>query len=171
MTILNSVFFDRPAVRVAHDLIGCGLNWNHGEESVSRPITETEAYVGPDDLASHAARGRTETDRSHVWRAGNSVSLFRLWNALDAECCDRPGWLSRCGVDPCSTRHKRSSKTNESDGSHWCAQWEPGRRGKWCLVHSGKTTAAQSDNSVSEDWGRLRRACVVEQAATVQFQA
>ena len=23
----------------------------------------------------------------------------------------------------------------ESDGSHWCAQWEPGRRGKWCLVH------------------------------------
>ena len=49
MTILNSVFFDRPAVRVAHDLIGCGLNWNHGEESVSRPITETEAYVGPDD--------------------------------------------------------------------------------------------------------------------------
>ena len=53
MTILNSVFFDRP--EVAHDLIGCGLNWNCGEESVSRPITETEAYVGPHDLASHAA--------------------------------------------------------------------------------------------------------------------
>jgi DNA-3-methyladenine glycosylase len=60
MTILSPVFFDRPADQVAHDLIGCRLNWTRGDNSHSRTITETEAYVGPHDLASHAARGRTK---------------------------------------------------------------------------------------------------------------
>jgi DNA-3-methyladenine glycosylase len=57
---LAGTFFDRPAEKVAHDLVGCRLYWNNREQSDSRIITETEAYVGPDDLASHAARGRTK---------------------------------------------------------------------------------------------------------------
>ena len=60
MTILNPIFFDRPADQVAHDLVGGSLNWTHGDEFHSRMITETEAYIGPHDLASHAARGRTK---------------------------------------------------------------------------------------------------------------
>jgi DNA-3-methyladenine glycosylase len=58
--VLGSTFFDRSAEEVAHDLIGCRLNWRSGNRSDSRIITEIEAYTGPDDLASHAARGRTE---------------------------------------------------------------------------------------------------------------
>jgi DNA-3-methyladenine glycosylase len=61
MSVLNPVFFDRPADQVAHDLIGCRLNWTRGDDDPhSRMITETEAYIGPYDLASHAARGRTK---------------------------------------------------------------------------------------------------------------
>ena len=60
MKVLGSTFFDRSAEEFAHDLIGCRLNWRSGDKSDSRIITETEAYVGPNDLASHAARGRTE---------------------------------------------------------------------------------------------------------------
>jgi DNA-3-methyladenine glycosylase len=58
--VLDSRFFERSAEHVAHDLIGCHLCWRHGDQVQSRVITETEAYTGPDDLASHAARGRTE---------------------------------------------------------------------------------------------------------------
>ena len=58
--MLDSKFFDRRAEKVAHDLIGCRLNWRSGDKSDSRIITETEAYTGPDDLASHAAKGRTK---------------------------------------------------------------------------------------------------------------
>jgi DNA-3-methyladenine glycosylase len=36
------------------------LCWRKGDHTLSRTITETEAYVGPDDLASHAAKGRTK---------------------------------------------------------------------------------------------------------------
>jgi DNA-3-methyladenine glycosylase len=58
--VLDSSFFDGPAERVSHDLIGCRLNWRSGDKPESRIITETEAYIGPDDLASHAARGATK---------------------------------------------------------------------------------------------------------------
>jgi DNA-3-methyladenine glycosylase len=62
--VLAAPFFDRPAEEVAHDLIGCHLHWKNGEQSDSRIITETEAYIGPDDLASHAARGRTKRNEA-----------------------------------------------------------------------------------------------------------
>jgi DNA-3-methyladenine glycosylase len=58
--VLGSTFFDRSAEEVAHDLIGCRLCWGYDDQIHSRTITETEAYTGPDDLASHAARGRTD---------------------------------------------------------------------------------------------------------------
>jgi DNA-3-methyladenine glycosylase len=53
--VLGSTFFDRSAEEVAHDLIGCRLCWGYDDQIHSRTITETEAYTGPDDLASHAA--------------------------------------------------------------------------------------------------------------------
>jgi len=55
-----AAFFDRPALKVARDLIGCRLHSNLGNQTESRIITETEAYIGPDDLASHASKGRTK---------------------------------------------------------------------------------------------------------------
>jgi DNA-3-methyladenine glycosylase len=58
--VLTATFFDRSAEDVAYDLIGCHLHCRLRDQSVSRTITETEAYVGPEDLASHAARGRTK---------------------------------------------------------------------------------------------------------------
>jgi DNA-3-methyladenine glycosylase len=57
--VLDYTFFDRAAEKVAYDLIGCRLNWRRGNKSDWHIITETEAYAGPDDLASHAATGRT----------------------------------------------------------------------------------------------------------------
>ena len=52
-------FFDRPAARVARDLLGKQLVRRSGRAVVSSMVTETEAYEGPHDLACHAARGRT----------------------------------------------------------------------------------------------------------------
>lgn len=53
-------WFDRPAVDVARDLLGARIV--HGE--IGGRIVEVEAYAGPEDLASHAARGQTA--RNHV---------------------------------------------------------------------------------------------------------
>lgn len=53
-------WFDRPAAELAHALLGSRLT--HGP--VSGRIVEVEAYAGPEDLASHAARGMTARNRA-----------------------------------------------------------------------------------------------------------
>lgn len=52
-------YFKRNTIKVARQLLGCTLcrHW-HGR-IIRATITETEAYCGPNDLASHASRGKT----------------------------------------------------------------------------------------------------------------
>lgn len=57
---LSRGFFDRPTLTVARDLLGKILVRKIGRKIIKTIITETEAYVGPEDLASHAAKGKTE---------------------------------------------------------------------------------------------------------------
>jgi len=61
---LNSHFFKRNTVLVAQDLLGKFLVRKIGKNKLSGMIVETEAYVGPHDLACHASKGKT--DRTKV---------------------------------------------------------------------------------------------------------
>ena len=58
--VLPPAFFDRPAEVVARELIGIRLIRRLDDRTVVTELTETEAYLGPHDLACHAARGRTK---------------------------------------------------------------------------------------------------------------
>lgn len=57
--LLTPVFFDRPAQIVARDLIGMRLVRRLASCEQRLLVSETEAYLGPHDLACHSARGRT----------------------------------------------------------------------------------------------------------------
>lgn len=58
--VLDASFFDSSALNEAKDLLGKFLvrRLRNGE-IIADMIVETEAYEGPDDLASHASKGRT----------------------------------------------------------------------------------------------------------------
>ncbi len=57
---LSRTFFDRPADRVARDLLGSRLVVRGADGRLTRHVVvETEAYLGAHDLACHAARGMT----------------------------------------------------------------------------------------------------------------
>ncbi len=60
MVRLPREFFDRDTLRVARDLLGRVLVRLLDGERLSGRIVEVEAYIGEDDLASHARFGRTE---------------------------------------------------------------------------------------------------------------
>lgn len=55
-------WFARHPVKVAFDLIGCVLQVNRDGGPVSGRIVEVEAYAGPADPASHAARRQLARD-------------------------------------------------------------------------------------------------------------
>jgi DNA-3-methyladenine glycosylase len=57
--VLQPAFFDRPADEVARDLIGKAIARRTGRTTKSYIMHETEAYLGPHDLACYSARGRT----------------------------------------------------------------------------------------------------------------
>jgi len=58
---LRRSFFAQPADRVARELLGMRLFFRRPEGVVAvGRIVETEAYLGPRDLASHARFGRTK---------------------------------------------------------------------------------------------------------------
>ena len=79
MTKLNSDFFKQDAVTVAEKLLGKILVrvWEDG--SVSRyKISETEAYLGEEDLACHASKGRTP--RTEVmYSDGGCVYVYLIY--------------------------------------------------------------------------------------------
>jgi DNA-3-methyladenine glycosylase len=52
-------FFDRPATVVGPDLLGCVLWHDSPAGLVAVRLVEVEAYMGPDDPASHSYRGQT----------------------------------------------------------------------------------------------------------------
>jgi DNA-3-methyladenine glycosylase len=59
VTIIQQAFFARPTLTVARALLGQRLVRELEGQRLSGLIVETEAYVGPNDSASHASKGRT----------------------------------------------------------------------------------------------------------------
>jgi len=56
---LKKKFYNRNTLKVAQDLLGKFLVRKIGKKIIAGKIVETEGYVGPNDLASHASRGKT----------------------------------------------------------------------------------------------------------------
>jgi len=59
MSVLKRDFYNRPALDVARDLLGCRLVRVQDGRRIAGLILETEAYQGEDDLGCHASVGKT----------------------------------------------------------------------------------------------------------------
>ncbi len=69
--VLPEAFYDRPADRVARDLLG---QWLVIPDAAGRPrrhvVIETEAYLGAHDLACHGSKGLTRRNATMFGPAG-----------------------------------------------------------------------------------------------------
>ncbi len=57
--ILSREYFDRPTLDVARSLVGKYLVREQGHGLIAGRIIEVEAYIGKEDKACHASKGRT----------------------------------------------------------------------------------------------------------------
>ncbi len=87
MRKLGQTFFARDAADLARDLIGTILVHRvRGKEYRAR-IVETEAYVGPHDLASHSSKGRTKRTEVMFGPAGHAYvyliyGMYEMFNIV-----------------------------------------------------------------------------------------
>jgi DNA-3-methyladenine glycosylase len=72
MSRLTHAFFARDTLTTTRDLLGCLLVHEIDGQRVAGQVVEAEAYTGHDDLASHAARGKTPRNAVMFGPAGIS---------------------------------------------------------------------------------------------------
>jgi len=76
MQKLPRAFYDRETITVARDLLGKLLvRVDGGVERIGK-IVETEAYLGPHDLAAHSARGLTPRTKIMFGPPGHAYVYF-----------------------------------------------------------------------------------------------
>ena len=76
MDRLTRPFFLRDTLTVARALLGQRLVRHMDGQRIAGRIVETEAYIGQEDLACHAARGRTERNAAMFEAGGHAYVYF-----------------------------------------------------------------------------------------------
>lgn len=75
---LSLDFYLQPTLKVAQQILGKYIIHNVGRHRLVGKIVETEAYIGPYDLASHASRGKTKRN-AVMFEKGGKIYVYLIY--------------------------------------------------------------------------------------------
>jgi len=97
-------FYEQSTLDVARQLLGKYLVRKHPDGTTVGRIVETEAYVGPDDKACHASKGRTARTEIMFGPAGHAYVylIYGMYDCLNlvTESVDYPAAVLIRAVEP-----------------------------------------------------------------------
>lgn len=112
MTILTRSFYHKDTLEVARGLLGGVLVCRVERKTVRARIVETEAYVGEDDLACHASKGRTKRTEVMYGEAGYAYvyMIYGMYHCLNivTEAKDFPSAVLIRAVEIDGVSHKET---------------------------------------------------------------
>ncbi|MGC8595672.1 MAG: DNA-3-methyladenine glycosylase [Candidatus Kryptoniota bacterium] len=123
--VLSREFFQRPTLKVAHDILGKILARVIGRRVIAGRIVEVEAYRG-NDPASHAYRGKTRRN-SPMFDEGGTIYVYFTYgmhycfNIVTEEAGSPAALLIRaveplCGIDIMKKNRKTTELYNLTNG-------------------------------------------------------
>jgi DNA-3-methyladenine glycosylase len=139
-------FFDAPPEQVARALLGKILVRRGTGQQLAARIVETEAYLGEQDPAAHAASGRTVRNAVLYGPPGHAYvySIYGLHYCVNVSCLPDgvPGCVLLRALEPLEgiDEMRRNRKLDASAGLHQFASGP----GKLCQAF-GITRAADND--------------------------
>jgi DNA-3-methyladenine glycosylase len=110
---LTRDFYARSTLTIARELIGMHLvHSDAGTRRVGR-IVETEAYLGPRDLAAHSSRGRTARTEVMFGPPGHAYVylIYGFWNCLNVVTAPsgKPHAVLLRAIEPITGIHGKTS--------------------------------------------------------------
>jgi DNA-3-methyladenine glycosylase len=158
-------FYDRGTLIVARELLGTKLVRDVGSARISGMIVETEAYVGRQDTASHASKGKTPRNEVMFGPPGRAYVYFvygmhYMLNVV-TENAGRPGAvLIRAvepldGVDIMRARRKADGPNLTNGPAKLCQAFDIDKRWNGLNLTSGKTMWLEEYRSFCEE--RIQR--------------
>ena len=117
---LSRSFYDRPTLKVAREILGKYLVRETGAGMVVARIIDVEAYVGPEDKACHASKGRTKRTDVLFGKPGLTYVylIYGMHNLLNfvTERVDFPAAILIRGIEIHEREKKRLPEPLRIDG-------------------------------------------------------
>jgi DNA-3-methyladenine glycosylase len=122
---ISRKFYQQPTLEVARQLLGKHLVREHTEGIAIGRIVETEAYIGPEDKACHASKGRTPRTEIMFGTAGYAYvyliyGFHHLLNIV-TESIDFPAAVLIRAVEPLAGIELMQARRGTSERRNLCS--------------------------------------------------